>query len=323
MNCYNCGVEITEQHRSEEHVINNSLGGHLTSFDLLCDPCNNEFGHTLDAAIDGQIGMFTDLLGIKKHRENKDKRVRIEMVSQAGERKVVGKKLAPLHELSLDTGRKRVILFEEEAAYEKLKARKKEELGKKFKVEDREYIRQPDKTKYHVRNSISDEQGNIAFGGYEYLQGIARICLNFYLSRGHSIQYAGAVLDFVKGNKKFNDLVYYYFPVQYQIHDLGRDEVSHVLHIHGDSRSRMLYGYAELFNFQNVLVIFDRDYRGPDIDESYSYDLINGVEMDKKVALRLFRHHVEIMHLIERDADPEHLARYNRFLQIVEKRQLS
>jgi hypothetical protein len=41
MKCYTCGVEITDENRSEEHVINNALGGHLTSDDLLCKPCND------------------------------------------------------------------------------------------------------------------------------------------------------------------------------------------------------------------------------------------------------------------------------------------
>lgn len=322
MNCYNCGKPIEDHNRTEEHIINNSLGGHLTSFDILCDPCNNMFGHSLDVEIDRQIGMFSDLLGVKRHRENKYRQIRIEMISDAGEIKIVGRKMRPLHELSIDTGKEYVKLFETEERYEKLKFAKKRELTKKFKVEDNEYIRQPDKTKWHVKNSKSDSQGNIAFGGYDYFRGLARICLNYYLSKGYELKHAVKVLAFIQGKIKFNDLVYYYYPVNYQIHELEKDEVSHVIHLRGDPIKKILYAYVELFNFQNVLVIFDKYYQGVEINDSYAYDLINGIEVNKPVSLSLFRHHVDIMHLIEREFDREHLARYNRFLQIMEKTQL-
>jgi hypothetical protein len=322
MDCYNCGIQIEEHNKSEEHVINNSLGGHLTSTNLICDACNNFFGHSLDVEVDAQIGMFSDLLGIKRHRENKDRRVRIEMISEKGEVKVVGRKMRPLHELSIDTGTKRIKLFEAEGKYERLKLAKKSELTKKFKVEDREYIQEPDKTKWHVKNSKSDTRGNIGFGGYDYFRGIARICLNFYLSKGHSINYAARALDFVKGKIEHNDLVFYYYPTTYDVHQLDKEEVSHILHLRGDTRKKLLYTYIELFNFQNVLVIFDKDYEGNEINDTYVYDLVNGIEVNKTVSIRLPRHHVEIMHMIERDADREHLARYNRFQQIMEKRQL-
>jgi hypothetical protein len=322
MTCYKCGEVIGVHNRTEEHIINNSLGGHLTSLDILCDSCNKEFGHTLDAEIDRQIGMFSDLLGVKRQRENKFRRVRIEMISDKGEIKIVGRKMRPLHELTLDTGKETVKLFESEEKYEQLKFAKKRELAKKFKVEDKEYIREPDKTKWHVKNSKSDKYGNIAFGGYDYFRGLARIALNFYLSKGHDPKYAQRVLDFVKGEIGFNDLLYWYFPVNYQIHELEKNEVSHILHLRGDPIKGLLYAYVELFNFQNVIVIFDKAYNGGNINETYTYDLVNAVEIDKPVSLKLFRHHINIMHLIEPEFDNEHLNRYNRFQEIMEKRQL-
>jgi len=322
MNCYNCGKPITDLNRTEEHVINNSLGGHLTSDDILCDGCNNFFGHSLDKEIDGQIGMFADLLGAKRHRENKYRRIRIKMISDKGEIKIVGRKIRPLHELLLDTGKKTIKLFETEEKYEALKSEKKKELSRNSKVEDNEYIRPTDKTKWHVKNIKSDAQGNIAFGGYDYFRGLARICLNFYLSKGHNLKYAEKVLAFVQGKIKFNDLMYYYFPVNYQIHELKKDEVLHIIHVDGDPVKKLLYAYLELFNFQNVLLIFDNNYQGPEIRDTYVYDLVNGAEIEKQITLRVLRHHVEIMHLIEPSFDREHLARYNRFQQIIERNQL-
>jgi len=322
MRCYSCGDEFTDENRSEEHVINNALGGHLTSNELLCKPCNDGFGHGIDADIEGQLGIFADSLGVKRHRENKNRKVRIEMVSETGELKIVGKKMRPLHELSIDTGDKKVTLFEDEARYEVLKNRKKKELSKKFKVEDKEYIRQPDKTRYNVKNSLSDKQGNIAFGGSGFFRAAAKMCLNYYLSKGYDIGFCKNVIAFVKGEKKVNDLAYFYYPAHYQIHDLGAEEVAHIIHIKGDTHYKVLYAYIELFSCHNAVVIFSMDYQGAAISDTYAYDLINSSVMEKAVTMRLPRHHLEIIDLIERDVHPRHLAKFNRLEQIIEKRQL-
>jgi len=78
--------------------------------------------------------MFADLLGVKRHRENKYRRVRIEMISNKGEIKIVGRKMRPLHELSIDTGNERIKLFEAEEKYEKLKLAKKRNYLKSSKL---------------------------------------------------------------------------------------------------------------------------------------------------------------------------------------------
>lgn len=322
MNCYRCGNLITEVNQSEEHVINNALGGHLTSQELVCNGCNKIFGYSVDADIEKQIGMFADLLGVKRHRENKDRKIRVNLVSEDGGRKVVGHKMQPLHELHLDTGEKKVVLFEDEERYRSLKNRKKLELAKKFKVEDAEYVKQPDKTKYHIQNSLSDGLGNIAFGGPEFFRGAAKMCLNYYLSQGYDRTYCQNVIDFVNGVKKINDLAYFYYPTHYAIHEQQEEEVIHLIHIQGNTQYKLLYAYIELFSAHNAVIIFSLNYQGPAISDTYAYDLIGGQLIDKPVKMRLPRHHLEIIDLIERDVHTEHLRKFNRLERIIEKRQL-
>ncbi|MDB5152304.1 MAG: endonuclease [Mucilaginibacter sp.] len=322
MNCYNCGTELTDTNRSEEHIINNALGGHLTSDELLCKPCNDQFGHGIDSDIEKQIGQVTYLLGIKRHRKNKDRKIRIEMCSDTGAVKVVGKNMEPWHELSLDTGDQKVVIFESEANYEALKNRKKKELSKKFKVEDKEYIRQPDKTKYRIKNSLSDAEGNTGFGGPEFFRAAAKMCLNYYLSKGYDRNYCQDVIAYIKGEKKFNDIGYFYYPKHYRIHELGDKEVSHIIHIKGDTQYKLLYAYIELFNAHNAIIIFSLNYNGDAIDATYAYDLLEGKEMTKTIKIWLPRHHLEIMDLIAKEVGTEHVRKFNRLERIIEKRQL-
>ena len=63
MNCLICNETLTEANASDEHIILNSLGGHLHSKDLLCKKCNNKFGKEADAEQRILYG-YVDLFGI-------------------------------------------------------------------------------------------------------------------------------------------------------------------------------------------------------------------------------------------------------------------
>ena len=70
-----------------------------------------------------QIGQFTDLLGIQRDRNN-NRKIKIELVSETGESKFVGKKLKPLRKLIFRLPDKKITLFANEDDYEKLKKQK-------------------------------------------------------------------------------------------------------------------------------------------------------------------------------------------------------
>ena len=46
--CYVCGVELTEDNKTEEHIIN-AIGGVLKSKNLICKQCNSDFGDEIDS----------------------------------------------------------------------------------------------------------------------------------------------------------------------------------------------------------------------------------------------------------------------------------
>jgi hypothetical protein len=325
MDCYNCGILIDETNVSEEHIINNSIGGRLKSKGLLCKKCNEGFGGTIDRELEEQIGMLTDLLGVK--RERPKSRVYIPMYADDGEMKVVGVKMKPHGRLTVHVDENiEVNLYESDEKFDKLKDKKQKELEKKHnaKFEYIESTELPNKKKFRFKNKLTDEHWNIAFGGKDFFRAIAKISLNYYIRRGYEKAFCSKVIAFVKGEIN-NDLAYFYFPspVHYQVHDLGNDEVSHIIHIRGDQNSRILYAYVELFNCQNVLIIYDMNYTGPAINDTYAFDLMTGKEIIKEVTIKLGRHHFEILDLIAMDAGKEHVAKFNRLERIIEKRQLT
>lgn len=148
------------------------------------------------------------------------------------------------------------------------------------------------------------------------------MCLNMYLFKGYDIQSCGEVIAFIKGSKEDN-IHFYYFPNNYNIHELGPDEVSHIIHLRGDKQYRILYAYIELFNFENAIVVFNMDYNGPEIKETYSKDLLNNKELDKNITIRLTRQHFEDLHLISGSFLKSYTNRYQRVLDIIGNRQMN
>lgn len=65
--CYICGDELTDTNNSDEHIILNSIGGHLHSKQLLCKKCNSKLGDTADAKLAEDLSFYTDMLKVKKY----------------------------------------------------------------------------------------------------------------------------------------------------------------------------------------------------------------------------------------------------------------
>lgn len=151
-------------------------------------------------------------------------------------------------------------------------------------------------------------------GGVNYYRAIAKMCLNYYLSKGYPKEYCEQVKAFVRG-ENVAPVSYYYFPANVV---LEYDEVSHIIHLRGSKKSGVLYAYIELFNMQNQIVIFHMDYTGEDINVTYCRDVVKNRELSKNISFPLDRHHLEA--LKHSSAEMEHLLaiRLKRLMKIIE-----
>lgn len=152
-------------------------------------------------------------------------------------------------------------------------------------------------------HSLSAEMGVINCD-----RAIAKICLNYYLSKGYPKEYTGLVKAFVQGAKE--PVSFYYLPVS-DIHE--EDEVSHIIHLHGGGG--VLYAYIELFNMLNRVIIFSMDYAGKDIHVTYCRDVVKSKELAKGVTFQLGKQELEGLRGIEASD-----VRYKRLLKIIESR---
>jgi hypothetical protein len=150
-------------------------------------------------------------------------------------------------------------------------------------------------------HSVSSEVGVI-----DCERAIAKICLNYYLSKGYPKKYIDGVRAFVRGESSC--CAYYYLPVDDVLPD---DEVSHIIHIHGGGG--VLYAYIELFNMLNRVIVFSMDYTGEDIDVTYCRDVVVGKELVKHMTFRLGRRELEEL----KGSPPVADVRYERLMKII------
>lgn len=324
VNCYGCDDPITKENSSNEHIINNILGGRLKSKSLLCKVCNSKFGDSIDKEFDRQLGNIVDLLGIDKERPKP--RVKIGLLTIDGKKKYVGKGMKPHDKITIDiTGKDKIeITTDNKKDFEKSKKEKIRDLENKYSLKYSEYQEQPTNDKLYISNYLSkDKPGEIAFGGPVYFRAVAKIALNYFLYRGYNKELCKQLTLFVKGVNKSSKVVNYYYPSHYKIHNLGKEEVSHIIHIRGDTECKVLFAYIELLNFENFIIILDNNYIGGEINDTYCFDLFRGEKIPKKVKIDISCHHFENLHVIAKSHEKNHEKMFQRIEKMIEKRQLN
>lgn len=88
-NCWYCGEEISEQNKSTEHIIPNTIYGKLRSKKILCKTCNEEELSHLDVILSESLNFVTALIDHKKDRNRKSKKLLMED-SETGKKYVLG-----------------------------------------------------------------------------------------------------------------------------------------------------------------------------------------------------------------------------------------
>lgn len=322
-NCYSCGVRFDDTNNSLEHIINNGVGGRWRSKWLLCKSCNETFGSTIDQVLNDQLGVLVDHLGVNRQRE-KDQVV-LALKAADGSDKMVEKQLKPMAKIITKLpGREPIVEYVPDEKFEERIAQKKAQVTKKYRISSEAYYTElPTAEPHKIQNSMSDKEVDFGIGGKDSFRSITKMAVNFYLLLKNDIDSVKQAISMIKGEVA-NEMAFFYYPNpnHYAIHDLGKGEVSHIIHLRGIEERKLLYAYVELFNIQNVLIRLNMAYCGPDINETYAFDLLRGERIDKKVSIRLTKPHFEILHLITLDNRKEIDNRYHRLERIIEGNQL-
>lgn len=322
MNCYRCMCLITAQNESPEHIIQDSIGGALVSRDILCHDCNLWFGRAVDPA----FTRFTSYLYRMVLMARPTSRVsdRLVGVTELNEEVHFGPNMEmdTKVEINLKEG-KPIILSAPQKDIEKKVLKILGQLkGKHKDIEPKEMIASAKQGKIKFDKLVyftNYEPKNSIMGGPAFFRGIKKIAIGFYLSKGHEQRYVQDVINQVKEGKPApRKISTFYYPLTYQIHNLGEKEISHVIKLVGDPNMGVLYCYIELFNIAHSFILLNRYYYGPPMNEQYCYDVLASVELDKPINLHFDNRELMLGNFnYDWNTNPQAQIAYNRTRKIL------
>lgn len=287
MKCFICNEPLTEQNASDEHIILNSLGGHLHSKNLLCKKCNNTLGKQSDAALAESLKFAASQLNVKRCR---------------GENQVIQTSEDAKYDLA--PGNKPILkkpVFDKTQLPDgkiklELEARSTQEARKILKALKKQYpsldidkvMECAKKKKEFINESVNME---IFFDGDSIFPSIVKTSIEFYLLRGGEREYIEHLIPYVLGKQDL-PICWYYYP-ETPVISLEKSQICHVICVVGDMEEKVLYGYVDLFGILQCLVLLNDKYSGENFFESYVYDVNLVKELEQVPVIHLSRTNVQ------------------------------
>lgn len=259
--CYLSGDVITNDNKTEEHIIPNALNGHLTSTRVLTSASNLILGKSIDSKFDAIFDIFTSQLRFRRDR-GRNPNFTVTDTSTGEEYVLSGAKISPIKPF-----------YDEASSNIYAKDKKKyNQIYKKITTGDINNV-----------GFIDDKTGlyryNFNITNKEFKQGVAKIAAGFATMNGIERKDLNMILDLE--NKAFLDKPSVIpFIALSDIDKEIESKISssnlfpfHSLILHGSKDSGLLYCYVELFSTFQYIVILSYDYTGDDIYNDYFFSL--------------------------------------------------
>ena len=280
MNCYVCDIEITSVNETDEHIIINAAGGRLKPKELICSKCNYDFGENIDSILAKQLNNLANMLMVKRHRG--------EPQSIVGEKKSTGEKY------KLEVGGKPKLTkptidktVDGDKTNISITARNEKELrqiltgmAKKnphFDVE--EAMKSAQWREEHLDEALHFQN---VIGGNEVFRAVCKCATNFFIYKKGDASQVKHLIPYIKGEED-KEVVWMHY--QEGLYDLKPEESSHIIHLVGKKEEEILYCYVDYFNTYKYLVLLNDSYKGEDIEETYFFDLINVVPIQRQLTI--------------------------------------
>lgn len=281
--CYICGSELTEKNQSDEHIILNAIGGHLHSYSILCKKCNNDLGEKADSRLAEDLSFYTDMLQVRKNRQNPHKQI---MIDKDGHEVVV--KDAGRHlELRKPSIKKKK---SGNGTHVNITARNTKELsGLLRRLVKEGTVSQEDADKISSKAEIKKHKPVLTKRtviSEEAFPSIIKSAVNYYMDSYHDLNTIKQLIPYIKGEKDAKEVLFLH-----HFKDLpyitNSKEVTHMIHLEGHKETKLLYAMMEYFSIYIYVVVLDSNYQGNEINKTYTYDVVEGKKIERNFSLRL------------------------------------
>lgn len=283
--CYICDEELTDTNNSDEHIILNSIGGHLHSKQLLCKKCNSKLGDTPDAKLAEDLSFYTDMLKVKKVRNNPHKQIMLDdeghevVVNEAGAKIELRR---PYKNIDKEEGLNNIRI--------QITARNKKELMGILNSIVREGTIHQEEADKLINKAVTIEHRPILHKqisiSQEAFPSIIKSAVNYYLYKTQDTPRIKHLIPYILGEKDAKEVLYLHHLKELP-YDETKEEVTHMIHIEGCKDTALLYAMMEYYGIFIYIVVLDSDYHGDYINETYTYDTIEGCEINRSFSLPL------------------------------------
>lgn len=283
--CYICDEELTDTNNSDEHIILNSIGGHLHSKQLLCKKCNSKLGDTADAKLAEDLSFYTDMLKVKKVRNNPHKQIMLDdeghevVVNEAGAKIELRR---PYKNIDKEEGLNNIRI--------QITARNKKELMGILNSIVREGTIHQEEADKLINKAVTIEHRPILHKqisiSQEAFPSIIKSAVNYYLYKTQDTPRIKHLIPYILGEKGAKEVLYLHHLKELP-YDETKEEVTHMIHIEGCKDTALLYAMMEYYGIFIYIVVLDSDYHGDYINETYTYDTIEGCEINRSFSLPL------------------------------------
>ena len=279
--CYICEQEITSGNTYDEHIILNSIGGKLHSKNLICRKCSPQFD-AIDSYLSKELNPLANMLNIKRDRGNPQP-IQAEIVK-------TGKKI------SLAPGGQPVLVeptieISEDRFY--ISARHRKQMRQILQGLRRNY---PELLDVESILEKAIEEGNyldseVCFqtpiGGSDTFRAVCKMAMNFYIFRGGNRDFIAHLIPYLTSGGEY-DCVWHFYPEDENLPDNLKDgQIIHSLFIKGNPKEKVLYSFIEFFSTFRFLVLLSDDYTGEDFRSTYSFDVLERVEIESDIDLNI------------------------------------
>lgn len=297
--CVRCDRAIDDSNDSEEHVIQNSVGGRLTVRGFICRACNSRTGETWDAVFAEQNNFFCHFFGVARERGDPPPQP---IETTAGEKLLMQpgggfKMQKPVFQVVPTETGKQI----------RITARDRREATAMLEGVARKYPNQVDVAGELAKATEAHTypegvmHHSPQFGGVSGGRSVVKTATAFAFYCGVPIDQCDLAVAYLRDETAEPAFGYYY----------ERDLVAgrpagvpiHCVAVTGDPETGMLLGYVEYFGVQRVVVCFSQSYAGPPLARSYGLDPTTGKTMPLQVALAFSGADVQAIYNYEKIPD--------------------
>lgn len=277
--CALCNCLLTEDNKTKEHIIPNSIGGRRKVTYFICNKCNNEKGRVWDAELSNQLEFIALFFRIKRERGEPPKR---NVTLTSGEDVT----LLPNGNMTLqrpsftpiETDNKNELQFHVVGR----DIREAKKIVKDFKKKHPNLKEQ----NISVTESFRYPSGYIPFscefGGENAGRSFVKTFLAQLSASRVDIHQCELALDYLNSDGEPAYGFYY-------SSDLVTNRVSglpfHCVSVASIPDEKMIVGYLELFGFIRIVSCLSSNYSGGEFQYTYAVNPLNSLELDLQIDL--------------------------------------